>query len=320
MERIGNNLPARMKAAVVTRYGGPEVIRTMEVPLPELKPNMVMVRVEATAVNSADVRTRALKAEEPIRTLMRLVLGFHQPRQPILGTIYVGTIAAIGKNVHTFKVGERVFGATPGMLFGCHAEYVAVPEESAIALIPEGKDPADIASLVFGGTTALFFLEKAGAAPGKQALIYGASGAVGSITVQIARNLGMNVTGIASAKNKDLVISLGAEHFLDYTQPNFQLPLAQYDLVFDAVGKLPRKMAKQSLRQGGIYATVGSTSVSKENKQQLERLVDWYLSGKLQAVIETRFAFEDIQKAHALVDSGHKRGSVIIMMKKEEQQ
>jgi len=96
--------------------------------------------------------------------------------------------------------------------------------------------------------------------------------------------------------------------------------LAQYDLVFDAVGKLPRKMAKQSLRQGGIYATVGSTSVSKENKQQLERLVDWYLSGKLQAVIETRFAFEDIQKAHALVDSGHKRGSVIVMMKEEKQQ
>ena len=106
MERIGNNLPARMKAAVVTRYGGPEVIRIMEVPLPELKPNMMMVRVEATAVNSADVRTRALeRRREPIRTLMRLALGFHRPRQPILGTVYAGTIAAIGKEVHTFKAG-----------------------------------------------------------------------------------------------------------------------------------------------------------------------------------------------------------------------
>ncbi len=320
MERFRCDLPERMRAAVVTRYGGPEVIRIMNVPLPELKPNMITVRVEATVVNSADVRTRALQAQEPIRTLMRLALGFPRPRQPILGTVYAGTIAAIGKEVHTFKVGDRVFGATPGMLYGCHAEYVAVPEESAIAQLPEGKDPAEIASLVFGGTTALFFLEKAGAAPGKHALIYGASGAVGSMALQIARNLGMHVTGIASAKNKDLVISLGADHFLDYTQPNFQLPLAQYDLVFDAVGKLPRKMAMQSLRQGGIYTTVGGTSVSKENKQQLERLVDWNLSRKLQAVIEARFAFEDIQKAHALVDSGHKRGSVIVMMKEEEQQ
>lgn len=320
MERIGKNLPARMKAAVVTRYGSPEVIRIMEVPLPELKPNMVIVRVEAAAVNSADARTRALQAEEPIRTLMRLALGFHRPRQPILGTVYAGTIVAIGKKVHTFKVGDRVFGATPGMLFGCHAEYVAVPEESAIALVPEGKDPAEIASLVFGGTTALFFLERAGAAPGKHVLIYGASGAVGSMALQIAHNLGMHVTGVASAKNESLVISLGADQFLDYTQPNFQLPLAEYDLVFDAVGKLPRKLAKRFLRQGGTYTTVGGASVSKENKQQLERLVNWYLSGKLQAVIEARFAFEDIQKAHALVDSGHKRGNVILMMQKEEQQ
>lgn len=318
MSSFKNNLPARMKAALVTCYGGPETIKIMEVPLPVLKPGMMMVRVEAGAVNSADARTRSLQVEEPMRTLMRLALGIRKPRQPILGTVYAGTVVAISKEVTAFNVGDRVFGATPGTSFGCHAQYVAVPQKSAVALIPKDKESAEIASLVFGGATALFFLEKAGTGSGKKALIYGASGAVGSMAVQIARNLGMHVAGVAGSKSEDLIISLGVDHFLDYTHPAFRLPRAQYDLVFDAVGKLSKKLAKQSLKPGGAYVTVGGTSVSKETKHHMERLAEWYVSGRLRPVIQRRFAFDDIRKAHALVDTGHKQGNVILMMPEEE--
>ncbi len=318
MNNLTINLPSRMKAALATRYGGPEVIKIREVPLPELMPNMVMVRVEAGAVNSADVRTRGLQADEPMKILMRLVLGFSKPRRPILGTVFAGTVVAVGDDVTACKINDKIFGATPGMGFGCHAQYVAISQDSAFALMPEGADPGDIVSLVFGGATALYFLEKAGASSGKNALIYGASGAVGSMAVQVARNLGMRVTGVAGGKNEDLVLSLGAEKFLDYTQPDFRLPLSSYDLVFDAVGKLPKKVAKQSLRLGGVYATVGGISVSKETKEHMKRLADWYVSGSLRPVIQERFAFENIRDAHRVVDTGHKRGSVVLLMHQEE--
>ncbi len=318
MNNLTISLTGRMKAALATRYGDPEVIEICEVPLPALRPNAVMVRVEASAVNSADARTRGLQEDEPMKTLMRLALGFSKPRRPILGTVFAGTVAAVGEDVTDFKVNDKVFGATPGMNYGCHAQYVAVTQDSAIAQMPEGADPGDIVSLVFGGATALYFLEKAGASPGNKALIYGASGAVGSMAVQVARNLGMRVSGVAGGKNENLVLSLGVEHFLDYTLPGFKLPLSRFDLVFDAVGKLPKKMARQSLRPGGVYTTVGGTSVSKETKEHMERLADWYVSGRLRPVIQERFAFENIRDAHRVVDTGHKRGSVVLLMHQEE--
>lgn len=318
MQTKEKSLPDSMRAAVVSRYGGPEVIEIINMPLPVLKPDMLMVKICASTVNSADVRTRALQAKEPLRSFMRLALGIKRPRQSILGTVYAGVVAAAGKDVKAYKAGDRVFGASPGMSFGCHAEYVAVKEESAIALVPEGAKMADIASLVFGGATALFFLEKAGTAQGKTALIYGASGAVGSMAVQIAGNLGLHVTGVSSAKNRKLLMSLGAEKFIDYTAPGFNIPAAKYDIVFDAVGKLPKKMALQALNRGGKYVTVGGASVSKENKKHMESLAQWCAVGKLKPVIHERFNFEDIRKAHALVDTGHKKGSVVLLIDKEE--
>lgn len=314
MNNLKNGLTELMRAAVATSYGGPEVIKIIELPLPVLKARMVMVRVEASAVNSADARTRGLQVEEPMKTLMRLILGFRRPRNPILGTVYSGTVVALGECVTEFKVGDKVFGSTHGMSFGCHAEYVAVDQNSAITIVPGRKSLEEIVSLVFGGATALYFFEKSGAAPERNVLIYGASGAVGSMAVQIARNLGMRVTGVASSKNEELVISLGAERFLDYTDNAFQLPRAKYDIVFDAVGKLSAKMAGQSLRKGGVYTTVGGASVSKETKYHLEHLLYWYLSGDLKPVIQECFAFDDIQKAHALVDTGHKIGNATLLI------
>ncbi len=311
-------LPQTMKAAVAARYGGPEVIEIREVPLPELKPGMVLVKVEAGAVNSGDARARGLQVAQPMKTLMRLVLGVRRLRRPVLGTVYAGAVAAVGEGATGFTAGDRVFGATPGMSFGGHAEYVAVPQGSALARMPEGADMGDMASLVFGGATALFFLYKAGAAPGNKALIYGASGAVGSMAVQIARNLGMQVTAVASEKNRELVTSLGADAFLAYDAPGFRLPDAEYDLVLDAVGKLPKHQAQPALKPGGRYATVGGTAVSKETAAHMKQLADWFYEGKLKPVIQRRFAFSDIRKAHALADSGRKVGSAVILMDEQE--
>ena len=308
------HLPKSMQAAVALRYGGPEVVEIREVPLPEPRPGMVLVKVEAGAVNSGDARARGLQVAQPMKTLMRLVLGVKRLRKPILGTVYAGTVAALGEGTTAFKPGDRVFGATPGMSFGGHAEYVAVPQDSALAPVPEGANMGDIVSLAFGGATALFFLEKAGAAPGKKALIYGASGAVGTMATQIAKNLGMEVAAVAGEKNRALVTSLGADSFQAYDAPGFKLPDASYDLVLDAVGKLPQKQARAALKPGGRYATVGGTAVSKETAKHMRQLADWYSAGKLKPVIQQRFAFSDIRKAHELVDGGHKVGSAVILM------
>jgi NADPH:quinone reductase-like Zn-dependent oxidoreductase len=315
-----HRLPERMKAALATRYGGSEVIEIKAVPLPPLKPGMVMVRVEASTVNSADARTRGLQVAQPMKTLMRLALGLTKPRRPILGTVYAGTIAALGEGVTRFKVGDRVMGCTPGMRFGCHAQYVAAPQNSAIALMPLGADVGEMASLLFGGTTALFFLEKAGVAPGMKVLIYGASGAVGTMAVQIACHLGMQVAAVCGKRNQNLVTTLGADRFIAYDTPEFKLPGAAYDLVLDAVGKLPKNQALAALKPGGTYATVGGTTVSKETAAHIQQLAAWFTQDKLKPVIQQRFAFEDIRSAHALVDTGHKTGSVVLVVQQEEYQ
>lgn len=314
MSKQEYTFPKTMQAALVTKYGGPEVITMEEVPLPRLLPGSLLIRVRASAVNSGDARVRALDAPQPLKTLMRFILGFHKPRRPILGTVFSGTVAAIGEGVSDFQVDDRVFGATPGMSFGCHAQYMVIPQTGALTKMPEHADPGEMAALVFGGATALFFLEKAGAAFGKRVLIYGASGAVGSMAVQIAKAMGMEVTGVASGPNRDVVTSLGAHEFLDYTQQGFRLPDASFDLVFDAVGKLPKKLAIASLKSNGSYVTVGGTAVAKETADHIRRLREWYENGKIKPVISHRFDFADISKAYELVDSGRKVGSAVLVI------
>ncbi len=307
-----NTLPTTMRAALATRYGGPEVIEIRDIPVPAVKPGMILAKVAATSVNSGDARARGLQVAQPIKTLMRLVLGIKHLRQPILGTVYAGHVVALGEGITNFRIGDPIFGATPGMRFGCHAQYVSIPQDSAIAHVPSGADTAEMVSLVFGGATALFFLEEADAAPAKKALIYGASGAVGTMAVQIARNLGMDVTAVASEKNRALVCGLGAQNFLAYDVPGFALPANCYDIVLDAVGKLPKRIAESALGPAGKYVTVAGTTVSKETSTHIQQLAKWYEEGKLQPVIEQRFPFEQVRQAHELVDSGHKRGSVVL--------
>lgn len=317
MNSLDSGLPERMEAAQATGYGGPEVIKIVEVPLPALQPGMIMVRVSASAVNSGDARTRGLQAEEPIKTLMRLVLGWRRPRQPILGTVFSGTVAALGAKVTSFKVGDAVFGSSPGMRYGCHARYAAIPASGPVALMPPSMSFQEAAALPFGGNTAQYFLEKHKAQAGESILINGAAGAVGTMAVQIAGILGLEVTGVASGRNKALVQELGASHFIDYTLGRVFVPGVKYDLVMDTVGKLNKAQATAALKPGGRFINVCGGDVARENRQQTERLAQWFEAGSIKAVIDKALPMEEAREAHRIVDTGHKRGSVILMMNQE---
>lgn len=307
-----------MKAVVVERYGPPDVVRIMEVPTPTPKAGEILVKVHASPVNTTDARTRALEVSGAARFVMGLTLGFGKPRQPILGTVFAGTVTALGEGVTQFQVGDAVFGSSPGMRSGCHAEFVAIPADGPVALKPESLSFQEAAALPFGGNVSLYFLNKHAAKAGERILINGASGAVGSIAVQVARNMGLHVTGVASGINEMLVRELGAEHFINYTTDRIFTPNTRYHLVLDTVGKMLPSQAKSALMSTGRYINICSEDVSKENRQQLEQLARWADEGKLKAVIHSILPMEKAQEAHQIVDSGHKRGSLILSMHAEK--
>lgn len=303
-----------MNAVICPRYGGPDVLQIRDVPKPVIKSGELLVRIYASSVNSGDVRTRALDVPGPAKLIMRLLMGWRAPRAAILGNVFSGTVEAVGGEAKGFQKGDKVYGATGGMRFGCHAEYVTVKTDGAVCPMPANATFEEAAALPFGGTTALFFLDKATSQAGERILVYGASGAVGTSVVQIARNLGLAVTAASSAANEQLVRSLGAQEWLDYTRADWRRLEKQFDIVFDAVGKMPPAQAKLLLREGGRYVTVGGLAVAREKRAQLEQLKNWFEQRKLQAVIDSAYPLAQAAQAHARVDSGRKRGSVVLQI------
>lgn len=304
-----------MKAVLCTGYGPPEVLKIGDVPKPVPGADEVLVNIYSTAVNSGDIRTRTLDVDGPLKIVMRAVLGWNKPRNPILGNVYAGIVEHVGGNVTSFKSGDRVFGCSQGFKAGCYAEYITVKDSTAIARIPERASFDEAVSLLFGGTTALYFLDKTNPKRGQSILIYGASGAVGTSAVQVARNRGLMITAVSSGKNEKLIRSLGAHTFLDYTYAGFWDRTMQYDIVFDAVGKLSRKQLNSLTYKEGKHITVGALDVAKETKEQLDQLKEWFISGKLQAVIDRTYPLEEIQEAHSYVEKGHKVGNVVVKIK-----
>ncbi len=231
-----------MKAAVYTQYGAPEVLQIKAIAKPVPQDNEILIKIHATAVNSADIR---LRKADPFA--VRFVYGLLKPKKTVLGGVLSGEIEAVGKNVRTFKVGDAVFGsAFP--LFGAYAEYICLPESAPLAIKPASISHEAAAALPFGGLTAVHFLQKANIRPGQKVLIYGASGAVGSAAVQIAKSLGAEVTGVCSTANVELVKSLGADHVIDYTKTDFAKTGEQYDVVYETVKHrflLHRRFKKQ---------------------------------------------------------------------------
>jgi len=317
-----------MKAAVYTQYGPPEVLQVKEVEKPISTNNEILLRVKATAVNSGDVR---LRKADPFA--VRFFFGLIKPKINILGSVFSGDVESVGKDVKKFKVGDVVFGHTD-MSFGSYAEYICLPEKGSLALKPSNISHQEAAVIPFGGVTALHFIKKATIKPGQKVLIVGASGAVGSAAVQLAKSLGATVTGVCSTANIALVKSIGADKVIDYTKEDFTKNGETYDVIFDAVKKISVFRSLKSLNKNGLLilsaagmsemfqgfltsmtsskkVITGLISHTAEDIIFLKELIETY---KLKPVIDKTYPLEQIAEAHAYVEKGHKKGNVAITL------
>jgi NADPH:quinone reductase-like Zn-dependent oxidoreductase len=284
---------------------------------PNPKKNEVSIKIHATAVNSGDCRIRSLNLSGvPIlqRIIARLVLGISKPRKPVQGLWLAGEIEAIGKSVKRFHVGDKVYARTPDMKFGAYAEYACLPEKSFMALIPSNLSYKEAIAIPFGGVTALFFLKKANIQNDNKVMIYGASGAVGSMAVQIAKYYGAFVTGICSTTNIDLIKSLGADKIVDYTKEDFIEDNDHYDIIFDTVGKISYEKIKPLLKPEGKYISVVTSGHAQSRIEDLIILTELVESGKIRPVIDRLYTFEQMVEAHRYVELGHKKGNVVITL------
>lgn len=320
-----------MKAAVYRRYGPPEVVELTEVRKPAPRAGELLIRIRATTVTSADHRARSLDLPAGFGAMGRLVFGVWGPRQEILGSEFSGEVEAVGEGVRNFRVGDEVV-AFAGAKLGTHTEYRCMPEDGAVALKPAHLSHEEAASIPFGGTTALHFLGKLGLARGERVLVNGASGAVGTAFVQLASHLGAEVTGVCSAANADLVKSLGAAHVIDYAREDFTQNGTTYDVIVDTAGSAPYSRSKRSLAAKGRFVPVLATlsemirspfvtlgsdrkviaSVALGTRDDLRRLLALAESGALAPVVDRIYPLDRIVEAHRYVDSGRKRGSVVV--------
>jgi NADPH:quinone reductase-like Zn-dependent oxidoreductase len=303
-----------LKAVICTRYGPPEVLRLEELATPVPRENEVRIRILATSVTSSDCYVRGLNLSPAYRLMARLALGWNAPRQPVLGMVLSGEVDAVAPEAKSFNVGDRVFGFDQHR-FGTYAQYVCWPEDGLLAKGPANLTDVEAAAIPYGGLLALHALRKAEVRPGQRVLIYGASGAVGTSAVQLARHFGAQVTGVCSGANADLVASLGATTVIDYTSEDFTEKAARYDLILDAVGK--RKSAA-SLRQcrrvlasGGAFVSVDDGR-PKLRREDLGLLGELATKGEIAPVIDRRYPLDGIVEAHRYVDNGHKRGNVVV--------
>ena len=303
-----------MKAVVCTRYGPPEVLQVEERATPVPRKNEVRIRIRATAVTSSDCYVRGLNLSPAYRLMARLALGWSAPRQPVLGMVLSGEVDSVGPDARSFEVGEPVFGFNRHR-FGTYAQYVCWPEDGLLATRPANLTDDEAAAIPYGGLLALHFLRKAGVRAGQRVLVYGASGAVGTSAVQLARHLGAEVTGVCSTANVDLVASLGATTVIDYTGEDFTDRAERYDLILDAVGKRKSAAALRRCRQvlapGGACVSVDD-GTPKLRREDLVLLGELATKGEIRPVIDRTYALDDIVDAHRYVDNGHKRGNVVI--------
>ena len=303
-----------MKAIVCTTYGPPEVLQLKEVAEPSPKNNEVLIKIFATAVTASDciVRGVNLPVWHPMGFMMRLVLGFSKPRNPILGMVSAGEVESAGEEVKRFEKGDRVYTFNIRR-FGTYAEYLCLPENEVIALKPSNLTYEEAAAIPYGGMLALHYLKKGNVKSGQKVLIYGASGAVGTSAVQLARHFGAKVTGICSTTNLELVKSLGADTVIDYTKEEINNIAERYDFIFDAVGrkKSSKFQGMKALTPNGKYISVDDGS-PKLLVQDLIFLTELVEAGKLKPVIDRQYPLEQTAEAHSYVEQGHKKGNVVI--------
>lgn len=322
-----------MRAVFCPRYGPPDVLEPREIEEPTLTDTEILVRTCATSVTTGDCRVRALRMPAGFGLIGRLALGLSKPRQPILGSELSGTVVAIGKNVTKFKIGDEVILYT-GTKLGCYTELKSISQDGAVVAKPANMSFHEAAAMASSGTTALAFLKRGGVQKGSKVLVIGASGAVGSAAVMLAKHLGAQVTAVCSSRNTEFVTSLGADRVIDYAKEDFTQNGETYDAILDATGTLSYMRAKRSLKDHGRLLLVSATlpdmlqsavaAITSRHKviagpapwslDDLHFLSQVVESGGYRVPIDRTYSLDQIAEAHAYVDTGRKRGNVVLSM------
>lgn len=321
-----------MKAVIFTKYGDPEVLKLKDVKKPSPKSNELLIKIKATSVTTASTMMRTGKPY-----FGRLFTGILKPKVKIPGTDLAGVVEMVGTNVKSFKIGDKVMAAT-NLRYGAYAEYICLHEEEIIIHKPENVSFAEATGILDGGSTAFaFFTNQATINPGDKVLINGASGSIGTAAIQLAKEFGATVTAVCSSKNVKLVTELGADNVFDYTKNELERSKEKFDVIFDTVGKLSFFHSKKHLSEKGVFLTpvlkintlLSMLLVNPFSKQKIKfaatglrkrelimrdiiKLTNMLTTNKLKTVIDKEYSLEQIQEAHRYVDSGHKRGNIII--------
>jgi len=330
-----------MKAIVWTRHRPPDVLQLQEVAKPTPKDDEVLIRIAATTVTAGDCQLRSLHVPLALRLPLRLWLGVRKPRNPILGQELAGEVEAVGNEVTRFKPGDQVFGWT-GLRLGTYAEYTCLPAGGVLALKPTTMTSEEAATLPIGGLDALYFLQRGNIQSGQKVLINGAGGSIGTYAIQLAKYFGAEVTAVDSTEKLDLLRSLGADYVIDYTQEDFTKRGETYEVIFDVVGKSSFSRSLRSLTSTGRYllgnaglsqqvrgrwmsrssskqVILWATRTASEYAADCQFLTELIEAGKIQAVIDRCYPLEQIAEAHRYVETGHKKGHVVISVAQHSQ-
>ncbi len=322
-----------MKAAVYHEYGSPEVIRIEDIERPTPKDHQVLVRVRASTVGTWDCEARSFSFPLWFWLPLRMAMGIRKPRWPVLGQELAGEVEAVGKDVTHLKPGDRVF-ASVGLGFGAHAEYICLSGRRAVAHKPQNMSYAEAASIPTGGDNALHFLRLAEVQPGERVLVNGAGGNIGVMAVQIAKHYGAEVTAVDSAEKLDVLRDIGADHLLDYAVEDFTRAGKTYDVIFDLVQKSSYSGAIAALNPKGRYILANPlfasllrarwtnrtsdkkvlTQFAGSKPEDLVILKELAEAGEIRAAIDRQFPLEKAAEAHAYVDSGRRKGTVVLTM------
>lgn len=308
MTMADNSTP--MKAVIQTKYGGPELMQLVTRPIPTMKANEMLVKIRATNVASGDWRVNTLSVPFLLKPIIRLIFGCTGPRSEIRGITAAGEVVNTGANVTLYQPGDRVYFINSSKA-GCLAEYIALNESTVMAKIPQSMSFVEAAPVAFGAMSAYHFINPDNVKAGMEALVYGASGSVGSAAIQLAKYYGAKVTAISTEKNHKALLELGADHVIDYTKHDFRIDSSkQYDLIFDAVGKITKKSCASVLKSNGkYYSTWSPTDEKTERLEAINKIID---EGKLKTLIDKVYTLSEFEEAHTHTYSGHKCGNVVI--------